>query len=301
MLTTSIDARLDFTTPTQIHQVPCGRGAWFPDYRCVWNRVSTRYVHKEPGGMKHPYIPIYIGDWKKDTSVSLCSLATRGAWIELIFSMHEKQVGSITATVNQFALLVRCSTEEMTAILRQLRETGTADITDNVDGSKTIACRRLKRKEAISKLRMVSGSKGGTKTVANREQTPVNDNDNEDKALKKVRTFCKDQHIIQSDADWFFWKCQSNGWTNGGRPILDWKATLRSWQRAHYLPSQKRADRYSKDPQIPPSPTQPSSNNGPPKFRPLPEPPELSDEEFERIRDTARKATEDFRKKIHKL
>jgi hypothetical protein len=55
----------------------------------------------------------------------------------------------------------------------------------------------------------------------------------------KVREFARGEGIGEGDADWFFWKCHANGWCNGGRSILDWKATLRSWNKAGYLPSQK--------------------------------------------------------------
>ncbi len=54
-----------------------------------------------------------------------------------------------------------------------------------------------------------------------------------------VREFARGEGIPDSDADWFFWKCEGNGWTNGGKPIRNWKATLRSWKQAKYLPSQK--------------------------------------------------------------
>jgi hypothetical protein len=36
-------------------------------------------------------------------------------------------------------------------------------------------------------------------------------------------------------------KWQGNGFTNGGKPMKDWKAVLRSWKGYGYLPSQKQS------------------------------------------------------------
>jgi len=58
----------------------------------------------------------------------------------------------------------------------------------------------------------------------------------------EVRIFAGTIGVGQSDADWFFDKGEGNGWTNAGRPIRDWKATLRSWKAGKYLPSQKQVN-----------------------------------------------------------
>jgi hypothetical protein len=57
--------------------------------------------------------------------------------------------------------------------------------------------------------------------------------------LEEVKTFGASEHFQQADLEWFYHKCVGNGWTNGGKPIKDWKATLRAWKAAGYLPSQK--------------------------------------------------------------
>ena len=103
----------------------------------------------------------------------------------------------------------------------------------------------MTREEEIRRKRVEAGSKGGAKTQAKREQNPDIDNDN---GLEKVREFSRGEGIPLSDADWFYWKGKANGWTNAGRPILDWKATLRSWHKAGYLPSQKQQQQRKPDP-----------------------------------------------------
>lgn len=57
--------------------------------------------------------------------------------------------------------------------------------------------------------------------------------------MEEVKLFCAKAGIPDSDAEWFFYKCEGNGWTNGGQPIKRWGPTLTSWKTAGYLPSQK--------------------------------------------------------------
>lgn len=59
-------------------------------------------------------------------------------------------------------------------------------------------------------------------------------------SIEEIRKFCIDESLTESDGDWFFHKCEGNGWTNKGSPIRDWKATIRSWRAAGYMPSQRQ-------------------------------------------------------------
>lgn len=56
---------------------------------------------------------------------------------------------------------------------------------------------------------------------------------------EEMDAFFLELKLPKSDAEWFFFKCEGNGWKNGGKPILNWKATVRSWKSGGYLPSQK--------------------------------------------------------------
>jgi hypothetical protein len=58
--------------------------------------------------------------------------------------------------------------------------------------------------------------------------------------LTQIRDLCISLKLPQSDADWFYWKCEGNGWKNGGQPILDWRATVRAWERGKFFPSQRQ-------------------------------------------------------------
>jgi len=45
-----------------------------------------------------------------------------------------------------------------------------------------------------------------------------------------------------SDGDTLFDKWEGNGWTNDGKPIQCWKATMRTWKKIGVLPSQRIAN-----------------------------------------------------------
>jgi hypothetical protein len=186
--------------------------------------------------MKQPHIQFYTGDWLKDPELSMCSPATRGIWIDMICAIHELQNGGkLVANPQQLSRLCRCSEQESISAINEIRSSRTADVSEQ-DGVWTIISRRIRKSHEIASKRAEAGSKGAAKTQANREQNPDNDNDN---GLERVRGFAKEKGIPIRDADWFYWKGRGNGWTNGGEPIRDWKATLLSWFRAGYTPSTK--------------------------------------------------------------
>jgi hypothetical protein len=188
---------------------------------------------------KQPYIQFFTGDWLKDPKLSLCSPATRGIWIDILCAIHEVQNGAhVQGTVRELARLCRADSSEMAEAITELEKTKAADISREADDLIVITCRRIARQLELKQHRSEAGSKGGSKSQSNREQVP--EYESEDEGVLKVKEFCSTIGIIEADAEWFFWKCHGNGWKNGGEPIKDWKATLRSWQKAGYLPSQKQ-------------------------------------------------------------
>lgn len=60
-------------------------------------------------------------------------------------------------------------------------------------------------------------------------------------SIEQVIEFCQSVNLPKSDAEWFWYKCEGNGWTVNKRAIRNWKMTVRAWQRAYYFPSQKPA------------------------------------------------------------
>ena len=57
--------------------------------------------------------------------------------------------------------------------------------------------------------------------------------------LESVKLCCAKTGLPDYDADWFWHKCEANGWTNGGRKIKSWQHTIAAWKAAGYMPSQK--------------------------------------------------------------
>lgn len=58
-------------------------------------------------------------------------------------------------------------------------------------------------------------------------------------SLEEVKLVIAKTGLPESDAIWFWNKCEANGWTNGGRPIKSWQHTIAAWKAAGYMPSQK--------------------------------------------------------------
>lgn len=58
-------------------------------------------------------------------------------------------------------------------------------------------------------------------------------------SMEEISGFCLSIQLTTSDGEFCFHKWEANGWTNGNSKIKDWKATIRSWKSAGYMPSQK--------------------------------------------------------------
>ena len=90
------------------------------------------------------------------------------------------------------------------------------------------------------------GVKGYGKGIHTHRRTPQDTDKDKDNTktgqrptLNEVKLFCAKSGLPESDAIWFWNKCEGNGWTNGGKPIKSWPHTIASWKAGNYLPSQK--------------------------------------------------------------
>jgi hypothetical protein len=191
--------------------------------------------------MKLFYMKFNIGDWLTDPRLSLCSPLARGVWIDLLCAMYQlDRIGELRGTTEELARLARCSTVEFVTAMTDIQNKLAGDV-EQRNGSWLIANRRMKREADIREKRQQAGSIGGSKSGANREANPHQNciSNSNCSCLERVREFARGEGIQDSDAQWFYFKGEGSGWTNGGEPIRDWKATLTSWKRAGYLPSQK--------------------------------------------------------------
>ena len=127
---------------------------------------------------KQPYIPIYTGDYLKDTR-SL-SLAAKGAWTDIIVFMHTApERGVLTGTNEDFARMIGGTPDETARVLLELCLKKVCDRRQLENGFFQIICRRMVRESQISKVKAENGSKGGSKTQANRAAKTKQNTDND--------------------------------------------------------------------------------------------------------------------------
>jgi uncharacterized protein YdaU (DUF1376 family) len=235
-----------------------------------------------------PHIQFYVGDWRKDLGIQTLSYYHRGIWFELLMLMHcSEQRGKLVlagAPMPNTALarLLGLSQQETQDALAAILDSGVA----SKDEAGFVYCRRMVREEELRQARRQAGSIGGSKTASKREANPDNDNGN---GLERVREFARERGISEKDADWFYWKGRGNGWTNGGKPMLDWKATLLSWQRAGYLPSQKHSNVSFQKPK-----------ERAPSYPKLPEKREPTDEEIKTAGEIARREVQQLKAQLNR-
>src|SRR6185312_5173566 len=121
---------------------------------------------------KYPWIQFFSGDWLKDPSVSKCSPATRGIWIDFLCVMHESdRSGVITGTREQLARLGRCSAVEIAHAIEELKCTTAADVTDR-NGVVTLVNRRMNREFKQRNSSGLRQSKFRGKETCNAHVTP---------------------------------------------------------------------------------------------------------------------------------
>jgi uncharacterized phage protein (TIGR02220 family) len=134
---------------------------------------------------KQPYIPLYIGDWEKDTNT--ISLEAEGALLKLIFKLwNADEKGLLSISFSQLAILLKKSEEMTVKILSELKENNILNIEFLPEKKAKIESRRMLKDVAISKIRSEVGKKGGrpekqtkSKTKAKVKQNTEYDIDND--------------------------------------------------------------------------------------------------------------------------
>ena len=132
---------------------------------------------------KQPYIPLYTGDYLKDTRI--LPLEVRGAWVDImIFMWESKEKGTITGTMDEFALMLGCSFKKANQIIALLQEKGICDYLILPNDHLKLICRRIVRDVSLTEKRKAAGAKGGNPNLVNQNPTknknngyPFSDND----------------------------------------------------------------------------------------------------------------------------
>lgn len=90
-----------------------------------------------------PWVP---RAWLSDEQLTRCEPATRGIWADALAVMHvQGRTGRLRDSAESLARQCRCSPAQMLSALQELKATGTADVTDNGDGTWTVINRRMRR------------------------------------------------------------------------------------------------------------------------------------------------------------
>lgn len=144
--------------------------------------------------------------WRTDTDLRECSLETRGFWLEVLCVMYEKGDYQVTTTIDRWARLIGCTTNEVTRCFRELSDTKTADVTFG-NGEVTVLSRRLKREltsKENNRLRV-------QKHRGNANVTPMS----QDRVISNKKEV-REEHINTGDA-----KATEGDWGYPMQPLID--------------------------------------------------------------------------------
>lgn len=140
---------------------------------------------------KQPYLPLYTGDYLKDTRK--LPLNVRGAWVDImIFMWDSKERGVLEVTMPELSRMLSCETEEANFAIGLLFEKGVCDFEILPNGMTKMISRRMVRDVELSKKRADAGSMGGrpktekqnikqneSKSISKTKANTDNDNDND--------------------------------------------------------------------------------------------------------------------------
>jgi hypothetical protein len=60
---------------------------------------------------------------------------------------------------------------------------------------------------------------------------------------EEISSYCKEQGLTAQDSEWLWAKWQENDFTRDGKPIKDWRGTIRTWKLTGYIfPSHKNGN-----------------------------------------------------------
>lgn len=138
-------------------------------------------VRRVKGNGRDHWMPMNVKDCLNDPCLSVCSLATQGAWNRMVLVMFANEVYELTGTIAQLSLTIGRSTGEVKPAIFELAETGTADVFVMAKDGKTllpfsklhgkpmakdvlvIRSRRMYKERSLSNLRSEAGRIGAEK------------------------------------------------------------------------------------------------------------------------------------------
>lgn len=208
-----------------------------------------------------PYIPIYIGDWEKDTNC-ITPLA-EFALLKLCFKLfNAEKRGVFYANYRTLSVLFKSNLDDTKDIFQELIDNKILNIKLLEDGKFEIISRRMIREGNISEIRAIVGAKGGkangkqnkSKIKAKSEQNTDIDNDinnnkeigNEPRedsngkfsppTLEQVKNYFAEKYYAEHRAEAMYEYYTGRNWINkDDKPVVNWKLTACSvWFKDEY-------------------------------------------------------------------
>lgn len=139
------------------------------------------------------------------------------------------------------------------SLLDELTEAGVASRTpEGIIYSRRMVKDAAKREVDAERQRKHRKTKKVSHARVTPSVTPLSEDENEIESVvvsnlkskrkanyEDLKAFCSELSLPERDSEYLFNHWESNGWTNGGKPIRDWQRTIRAWKAAGHLPSQK--------------------------------------------------------------
>ena len=202
-----------------------------------------------------PAFQFYPADWRKDPGVQSLDFETRGIWWEIICLLHESDERGVLLLNGQpmpedaLCRLLGLDNQKLTTALTTLLTYGVAK---RRESDNAIYSKRMVADENLRQIRKLAGSKGGNPALLNQKTTTrvkqkptpsssssISSSSKGTCTLEEAKAFAIELGLPETDGESCFHKWTGNGWMNGQNRVKDWKATIRSWHAAGYLPSQK--------------------------------------------------------------
>lgn len=136
---------------------------------------------KPPSKDRDVYIRFFPTDWRGDEGLSLCSLAARGLWMELLCLAHRHGGYVLVAagrvpTDKELAKQCRCS---QAALRRHLAELRHHEVCHYDDEQKALYSKRMVRDEKRRQINRANGRQGGNPALSDNrnDESRISDSD----------------------------------------------------------------------------------------------------------------------------
>lgn len=136
-----------------------------------------------------PWMKFYPQDWRADERLRMCSLASRGLWMEMLAVMHRSEnygqlsVNSQSPTDTQLAVLVGAPSDEITNLISELETAGVFSRTRKG----VIYSRRMIRDDKKARNAKKNGTLGGNPRLSKQRNNPASDNPKDKGEVKAQR------------------------------------------------------------------------------------------------------------------